>query len=83
MVAAPEERGLPLVEVIGREGKEAPLRRVGSMDDTSLSPWPSIHSPAPLSHLDQLWALSLLITVYKCQVFNELAPKLRLHFSTV
>lgn len=53
MVAVPEERGLPLAEMIGREGKEAPLRRVGSVDNTSLSPWPSIHSPAPLFHLDR------------------------------
>lgn len=61
--AAPEEQVLPLAGVTGREGTEAPLRGVASMDDTSPSPWPSAHSPAPLFHLDQLWALSLLIVV--------------------
>lgn len=50
-----------------------------SVDDASLSPWPSAPSPAPLFHLDQSWALSLLIIIYEGQFFSEVAPKLSLH----
>lgn len=83
MEAAPEEEGLLLAEMMRREGKEAPPRGVASREDTSLCPGPAVPSPAPLFHLDQLRALSLLIIVYKGQFFNELAPKLSLYFFTL